>query len=139
MSTLQFLLDTNILSEPLRAAPDDAVMKRLQRHERALCTASVVWHELLFGAARLPDGKRKITIERYLHDVVSPSLPVLAYDGNAAAWHASERARLAARGLTPPFVDGQIAAVARVHGLVLVTRNVADYRFFEGVAVEDWR
>jgi tRNA(fMet)-specific endonuclease VapC len=35
--------------------------------------------------------------------------------------------------------DGQIAAVAHVHGLVLVTANVKDFRFFQGLGVEDWR
>lgn len=63
---------------------------------------------------------------------------ILPYDEAAADWHADERARLAAIGLTPPFADGQIAAVAAVNGLVLVTANVADFRHFQGVTVEDW-
>jgi len=54
------------------------------------------------------------------------------------AWHAVERARLAARGETPAFVDGQIAAIARVHDLTLVTFNVSDFRRFDGLAVVSW-
>lgn len=42
-------------------------------------------------------------------------------------------------GLTPPFLDGQIAAIAYVHDLVLVTSNVSDFQNFEGVDVVDWR
>jgi tRNA(fMet)-specific endonuclease VapC len=42
-------------------------------------------------------------------------------------------------GRTPPFVDGQIAAVARLNGLEVVTTNVEDYRDFEGITVRDWR
>ena len=57
----------------------------------------------------------------------------------AADWHAAERARLTGLGRTPPFVDGQIAAIAHVNGLVLVTANVADFRHFADLSVEDWR
>ena len=135
---LRFLLDTNVLSEPLKPRPDTSVMARLKQHERSLCTAALVWHELAFGAARLPDGAKKRAIEAYLHDVVTPTVPLLAYDGAAASWHASERARLVASGKTPPFVDGMIASVARVNGLILVTNNVADYAAFDGIEVERW-
>jgi tRNA(fMet)-specific endonuclease VapC len=137
--TLRFLLDTNILSEPLKAAPDARVMENLKKHEREICTATLVWHELLYGAARLPDGARKRMIERFLEDVIAPTLPILPYDGSAAAWHASERARLERKGKTPPFVDGMIASVAAAHGLVLVTHNLADYRGFEGLEITSWR
>jgi tRNA(fMet)-specific endonuclease VapC len=53
-------------------------------------------------------------------------------------WHVFVWARLVARGRTPPFVDGQIAAIARVRGLTLVTHNVRDYDDFDGLVVEDW-
>jgi tRNA(fMet)-specific endonuclease VapC len=137
--SLTFLLDTNILSEPLRARPDPAVLERMKRHERSLCTTTIVWHELRYGAVRLPDGARKELILKYLDDVVGTTLPLLPYDGNAAAWHADQRARLEKKGKTPPFVDGMIAAVAAVHGLTLVTRNLADYAGFKGLDVDDWR
>ena len=66
-------------------------------------------------------------------------MPVLAYDAAAAEWHAHEHARLAETGNPRPFVDGQIAAIARVNELVLVTTNVADFVAFSGLIVEDWR
>lgn len=137
--TLRFLLDTNILSEPLKAAPDARVMESLKKHEREICTATLVWHEMLYGAARLPDGARKRMIERFLEDVIAPTLPILPYDASAAAWHAGERARLEKKGKTPPFVDGMIASVAAAHGLVLVTHNLADYRGFDGLEITSWR
>jgi tRNA(fMet)-specific endonuclease VapC len=62
---------------------------------------------------------------------------VLPYDEHAASWHARERARLTKRGKPPSFVDGQIAAVAAVNGLTLVTRNVRDFVAF-AVRVESW-
>jgi tRNA(fMet)-specific endonuclease VapC len=136
---LSFLLDTNVLSEPLRARPHPGVLEMMKRHERSLCTAAIVWHELRYGCVRLADGARKQLIEKYLDDVVAATLPLLPYDANAAAWHAEERARLEKKGRTPPFVDGMIAAVAAVHGLTLVTSNTADYQGFEGLALVDWR
>ena len=135
---LRFLLDTNVLSEPLRSRPTPGVLEKLKHHEREICTTSIVWHELRFGAARLAEGQRKAAIEKYLDEVVGTTLPLLPYDANAAAWHADERARLEKKGRTPPFVDGMIAAVAAVHGLTLVTNNLADYQGFEGLALTNW-
>jgi hypothetical protein len=78
-----------------------------------------------------PSGKRE-KLERYLDEVIEPSLPVLPYDGPAAEGHAAERARLTRAGQTPAFVDGQIAAVAAVNRLTVVTLNVAHFRSFRG-------
>ncbi|MDZ4717397.1 MAG: type II toxin-antitoxin system VapC family toxin [Roseiflexaceae bacterium] len=137
--TLRYLLDTNVISEPLRPAPHPGVLARLQQHSGTIAIAAVVWHELLFGSARLPTSARRTMIERYLHQVVVATLPILPYDTRAADWHAQERARLAALGRIPPFADSQIAAIAQTNQLVLVTFNTADYTDFSGLVVEDWR
>ena len=134
----KYLLDTNILSEPLRPAPKAKVLARLKRHQDELTTASVVWHELWFGCQRLPVSAKRTAIERYLNEVVVVSMPVLPYDQAAAEWHAAERARLTALGKTPPFADGQIMAIAHTHSLILVTLNPSDYSAFVEVKVEDW-
>lgn len=65
-------------------------------------------------------------------------MPVLPFDLAAAEWHAAERARLEALGRTPPFADGQIAAVAATCGLTLVTLNAKDFEQFNGLTVEAW-
>lgn len=137
--TFRYLLDTNVLSEPPGAAPNPGVVKRFQRHQLHIATASVVWNELLYGCQRLPPSKRRDTLQGYIDEALRPSLPILPYDTAAAEWHARERARLEKAGTSRPFVDGQIAAIAHVNGLVLVTANVKDFRFFEGLVVEDWR
>ena len=56
----------------------------------------------------------------------------------AADEHASERARLGADGRTPPFVGGQIAAIAKVNGLKLVTSIINHFREFQGLRLLDW-
>ena len=57
----------------------------------------------------------------------------------AAGWHGQERARLEALGKSAPFVDGQIAAIAQVNELVLVTANIKDFSQFRGLKVENWQ
>lgn len=135
--TLRYLLDTNILSEAARARPDDEVMRQLSLVGASAATAAPVWHELEYGCARLPRGRRRREIEALLAEL-EQALIVLPYDAAAARWHARERARLSRAGQSPPFVDGQIAAIAAVHGLCVVTRNVRDFRRFRGVSVESW-
>ncbi|HXV59181.1 MAG TPA: type II toxin-antitoxin system VapC family toxin [Vicinamibacteria bacterium] len=136
---LSYLLDTNVLSEPVKPTPNPGVQRKLAENEECVAIASLVWHELLFGCYRLPASHRRTMLERYLRDVIAPHVPVLGYDDAAAAWHASERARLETDGKPPSFVDGQIAAIARVNTLVLVTANVSHYECFEGLTIEDWR
>ena len=136
--SLKYLLDTNVVSEPLRPSPAIKVLRRLRRHEGETAIASIVWHELQFGCARLQRSSRRSAIETYLEEVVLASFPILDYGRAAAEWHAVERARLGAAGKTPPFVDGQIAAIASVNELVLVTANKSDFRGFRGLRVQSW-
>ncbi len=135
----RFLLDTNTLSEPMRPRPDEQLLSRLRDHETVIAIAAPVWHELVYGASLLPPSKKRARIERYLFRVVQPSFPILPYDERAAEHHAHERARLQQLGASAPFVDGQIAAIAKVHGLVLVTSNGKDFERFKDLLVEDWR
>ncbi|MBI5510263.1 MAG: type II toxin-antitoxin system VapC family toxin [Deltaproteobacteria bacterium] len=136
--SLAFLLDTNVLAEPLKAEPDRGVMAKIRQHEGQMAVAAPVWHEMWFGWARLAAGKRRTAIEAYLSSALRPSLQILAYTAAAGEWHARERARLVARGRTPSFVDGQIASIAVEHDLTLVTRNGSDFKMFHGLRVVDW-
>ena len=135
---MKYLLDTNIISEPLRLKPSNSVMRQLRRHEDDIAIPAPVWHELRFGCARLGPSRQREAIERYIEDVVLASFPVLEYDQRAADWHAIERARLSAAGKTPPFIDGQIAAIAFVHNLTLVTLNMSDFQPFKGLRIRSW-
>lgn len=134
----RFLADANVLSEPLKPSPNPSVLRQIETNRADLVTASPVWHELLYGCERLPESKRRATIEDYLWKTLASALVILPYDARAAQRHASERARLTATGRTPPFFDGQIAAIALVHDLVLVTRNVDDFSAFDKLRIENW-
>jgi tRNA(fMet)-specific endonuclease VapC len=136
--TLRYLLDTNIVSDPVSRSPHPAVLRNLRRLGDQCALAAPVWHELEFGCRRLPAGKRRAALESYLSDVVRASFAILPYDQAAATQHALQRARLERAGLPSPFVDGQIAAIAQVNGLVLVTRNERDFARYEHLRVENW-
>ena len=66
--TIKFLLDTNVVSEPLRPRPSAGLMRRLRSHEGEMAIPVLVWHELRFGYARLARSRRRAAIERYLDD-----------------------------------------------------------------------
>ena len=136
--TIRYLLDTSIVSSPISKMPNADIVRRLAANGHECAIAAPVWHELTCGCHRLPRGKRRGALESYLQDVVLASFPVLAYDESAAHWHGHERARLEGLGRSAPHVDGQIAAIAFVNDLVLVTVNVKDFARFKNVAVENW-
>jgi len=118
--------------------PDPGVLAELREHGGQCAICAPVWHELHFGVRRLPRGKRRTSLEAFLEEVVRATLPILPYDERAAAWHGIERARLERAGRTAPFVDGQIAAIAVVSGIPLITANPADFKWFKGLTVQNW-
>jgi tRNA(fMet)-specific endonuclease VapC len=137
--SLRFLLDTNVASEALRPFPNQVVLDKIENYKGQIGIASVVWHEMFFGMERLPPSRKRSALEKYLFQVVQLTMPRLPYDQAAAEWHAKERARLVTIGKTPPLLDGQIAAIAKVNDLVLVTANRTHFEPFDGLRIEDWR
>jgi len=138
MARIAYLLDTNVLSEPVVARPNPRVMQQIAANRQSLAISSVTWQEALFGLYLLPPGRRRDQVEDYLFRRVRPSLPILGFDEPAASWQAQERARLRQAGRTPSYADSQIAAIAAANDLVLVTRNLADFQDFEGLRAESW-
>jgi predicted nucleic acid-binding protein len=81
MARVIYLLDTNIISEPLAAKPNPSVMEKIRAHGTDLAITSVTWQELLYGMLLLPAGHRREQIKDYLIDRVGPSLP-----STSASW-----------------------------------------------------
>lgn len=133
-----YLLDTNIVSEPIKPKPNQKIVERLFDVGADCSISSISWHELWFGMQRLPKSKRRNDIKRYFLDVVQPTFEILPYDAASAAWHGVERARLQSLGVTPPFADGQIAAIAHRYDLILVTLNEKDFVRFADIKIEIW-
>jgi tRNA(fMet)-specific endonuclease VapC len=136
--SLRYLLDTNVVSSPISKRPSREILEHLETDGHECAIAAPVWNELTYRCHRMPRGKRRAALETYLHDVVLTSFPVLAYDEAAARWHGIERARLEGLGKSAPYVDGQIAAIASVNELIVVTVNVKDFTRFKDIDVANW-
>lgn len=134
---MKFLLDTNVVSEPLKQTPDAQVLRRLALHEGHSAISAITWHELRFGVERLSDGTRKAAFREAIA-ALRARFAILEYDADAADWHARQRARLLARGLTEQVFDGQIASIAATREITLVTANARHFRAYEGLTVVRW-
>jgi predicted nucleic acid-binding protein len=129
------VLDSNVLSEMLRPAPDAGVMRWVEAHSASqLFTTAVTEAEIRYGVARLESGQRKSALASavdgiFLEDMAGRVLP---FDGEAAVAYAAIVADRESHGRPISQFDAQIAAIARIHGADVATRNVRD---FEGCGV----
>lgn len=135
---MKFLLDTNVVSETMRATPNRHLLRALARHDGQLGISAVTWHELAFSVRRLPKGARRTALEVRLRDLASDLPAPVPFPGEAADWLASERARLEAKGTSISIEDGVIAATAYVANLTVVTANTKHFVPFVAVRVVDW-
>ena len=135
---MRFLLDTNIISEPLKPEPNRKIINLLKVHGRSIAIASVTYYEMLFGYLRLVESRKRDAIETFVRREIEEKLPILPYDEEAAYWHALEVARLSKVGRPQPHLDSQIAAIAAVNNLTLVTRNITDFQHFQNLTLENW-
>lgn len=135
---MKYLLDTNIISEPMKKKPNTEMMNKLALESIFSCTSTTVWHELWHGIHLLQNGKRKDQLASYLNLLSDDGFSILPYCQKSAEWLAKERVRLKNKGITPSKYDGEIAAVAYVNQLIIVTRNVDDFNMFNGLRVQNW-
>ncbi len=138
MGGIKYLLDTNILSEPTRLKPNAKVMQRFAQYDGQYSTAAIVWHELIYGCALLPNSNRKTQLQSYLSTLLNNGLVILPYEQSAAEWFAQKRAVLKAQGKAVAYADGEIAAVTAVNNLILVTRNIDDFHSYENLLLDNW-
>lgn len=129
------LLDSNIVSVPLSARPDERATEWFDQIEGdRLVTSSIVVMELKAGVAIMSEGKRKHALSRDIDRVVSSLFKdaILPFDDDTAGIYADLLARLRRRGVAIGQSDMMIAATALQHGATLATRNV---RHFEPCGV----
>lgn len=132
-----YLLDTNVMSALLSDAPDRRIVKWVDQRGGDCAVPTIAIFELSLGLARLPDGSRKDALVAGIERVIARFGPrIYAFDRAAAEAGgqlsgASERA-----GRPMSRMDAQIAGIAAVYGLVVVTRNVSDFAGC-GISVED--
>ena len=130
------VLDTNVISELMRATPDPAILSWLDaRGDEAFALTAVSVAELRFGVLRLPSGRRRDLLGSALDSVIDEDLGgrILPFDAEAAGAYASLAAERERTGQPLAMADGQIGAICAVRDLPLATRNGRD---FLGLGVE---
>ena len=129
------VLDTNVVSELMRSEPDTAVLAWLNDQPAdTLWLNSVVVSELLYGIARLPDGKRRAQLAQAVQAMLAEDFSgrVLPFDLEAAVVYADLVAMRERQGQPVDMADGQIAAICLAHGASLATRNT---KHFDGLGL----
>ncbi len=131
------ILDTNVVSEPLRPLPDPRVMVWLNAQTLSnLFLTSITIFELQFGKCLLPNGRRKLKLEQEIkiHTDQIYLGRILAFDNDSALLCGQLFANSKQKGLNPKLADCQIASIALKHGFAVATRNAEDFRH-EGLRV----
>jgi predicted nucleic acid-binding protein len=124
------ILDTNVISEPMKRNADPAVCHWLdQQYAETLYVTATSVAELLTGIEILPDGKRKAGLTLALSNLLTSlfGARILPFDHAAALAYAPLVARARERGLSIAVADGQIAAIAAVHGFAVATRDTTPF------------
>jgi toxin FitB len=125
------LVDTNVISELWKIAPDPAVMSWIDSQViETLCLSAITVAELRFGIALIPPGKRQSIFQARLEEEVLPAFSgrVFAFDLNASQAYASLMARAKSAGQAISHADAYIAATATAHSLTVATRDVAPFK-----------
>jgi toxin FitB len=128
---MKYLLDTNVISEPMKARPNPGVMKWISaQDEDEVCISVVTITELRYGMERLATGKRRDLLEAWLRTDLSGRFGgrILPIDIEVADACGRLVARSEALGHPIEARDAFIAATAEVHNLTLVTRNASDFQ-----------
>ena len=125
-----FVLDTNVVSELMRATPAEFVVAWVDRQPAAeVYLTAITVAELLYGVARLPDGRRKTDLAERIETMLREDFEhtVVPFDETAAAHYADIVVRRERAGRPIGMADAQISATCRSHGAVLATRNIDDF------------
>lgn len=120
--------DTNVLSEPLRPRPDPGVMAWLAQHASEIALTTISVGELLYGALRLDESRRRDALLAAIDAlVVGAGVRLLPYGDAAARHYAQLRCAREAGGVTVSVEDTMIAGICLAGGHVIATRNVRDF------------
>ena len=133
------LVDTNVLSEVTKPRPAPRVIAWLEVNEPALSVPAIALAELRYGIARLPAGRRRSGLLRFWEATCTQFRGrVVSFDERAAQRYGDMAAALDRAGRRLSVQDGQIAAVALVHGMSVATRNVRDFEAAGVAIVNPW-
>jgi toxin FitB len=136
-----FLLDTNCISEMVRARPDSRVMSWMEAAEETLLYLSVLTlGEIRKGLAQLPQNRRRTFLESWLEVELQARFSgrILPIDARISDRWGLLAANAKTQGRTLPVVDGLLAATAVQHNLTIVSRNVSNFVSTPVALVNPW-
>jgi toxin FitB len=135
------LLDTNVVSEPLKLTGDVGVLTWIDAQIiETLYLSAISLAELRFGIAALAPGKRRDTLHISLEQRILPLFVgrILPFDAAASEAYAALRARARVQGKAIAPADGYIAATATSHGLIVATRDTSPFEAAGLTVINPW-
>ena len=135
------LLNTSVVSEPLRLSPDDRVVAWMDAQPvETLFLCAITVAELRAGVAQLPAGKRRAGLHSSLETRVLRLFTgrVLSFDWECTQAYAELMARARAAGLAVSSADGYIAAIAAANGFAVATRDVGPFAAAGVKVINPW-
>jgi predicted nucleic acid-binding protein len=135
------ILDTNVVSEPLRPRPDARVLAWLDAQSvETLFLTSVSLSELWLGVALLPKGQRRTRLADAIEDFARTYFEgrILPFDSNAAKSYADVMASARVTGASISIGDAQIAAIALTQGYRVATRDTTPFSFAGVEVIDPW-
>lgn len=134
------VLDTNVVSEAMKPAPDPHVRAWLNNQAaETLYLTSVTLAELLFGIRLLPSGKRQDMLVQALDRLMALFRDrILPFDTDAAKYYAELAVAARGAGRAFPTADGYIAAIAASRRFMVASRDVAPYEAAKIVVINPW-
>jgi predicted nucleic acid-binding protein len=124
------IIDTNVLSELMKAQPDASVAAWLKRQDpTAIFTTTISEAEIRFGVALLPDGQRRRALDAAAQAMFAEDFEdrVLVFDSEAATAYAQTMTERRAAGKPIAILDAMVASIARACDASVATRNVRDF------------
>jgi toxin FitB len=136
------VLDTNLISEPLKPLPNDKAVAWLDSQPKeSLFLCAPVLMEVLLGIALLPDGRRKSILAAMMQELLMRYFAdrFLSFDREAAVAYSSLASKTTSRGITTSVADCQIAAIAAVHGFTVATQDTAPFVAAGVPVINPWK
>ena len=135
------VLDTNVISEPLRQAPESRVIEWIDAQPiETLYLSAITVAELRFGVASLPVGKRRDRLQESLEKRALPLFAgrVLPFDMSASQSYGELMAKARTAGLAIGIADGYIAATAAANGMMVATRDASPFEVAGVAVINPW-
>lgn len=127
-----YIVDTNVISESIKAKPNKAAIEWLSEHSRTLYLTSITIEELRFGELMMPKGKKRTALQEWIDSLIQQySSSILDFDATAAEICATFHERAISAGFSPSIEDLMIASIAKTNDAVVVTRNVKDFEYLD--------